>query len=79
LGQHTGQQLTNFATAPRNALTSPLPAALVCRGIDACYVVRDRNGQQLAYVYFEGSAERLQHDGDEPKTLVGVGVTGAPF
>jgi hypothetical protein len=47
--------------------------------LDACYVVRDHNGQQLAYVYFKGRAERLQHDGDEPKTLVGVGVTGAPF
>ena len=46
---------------------------------DACYVVRDHDGQQLAYVYFEDESGRLQHDGDEPKTLVGGGVTGAPF
>jgi hypothetical protein len=29
----------------------PLPAALDCRV--ACFVVRDHNGQALAYVYFE--------------------------
>jgi hypothetical protein len=25
---------------------------------DACFVVRDHNGQQLAYVYFEGEPGR---------------------
>jgi hypothetical protein len=30
---------------------------------DACFVVRDRNGQQLAYVYFEDeSGRRLLRD-----------------
>jgi hypothetical protein len=46
---------------------------------DACFVVRDGNSQQLAYVYFEEEPGRLQHPGDEPKTLVGGGVTGPPF
>ena len=45
----------------------------------ACFVVRGHNGQQLAYVYFEDEPGRLQHAGDEPKTLVGGGVTGPPF
>jgi len=36
----------------------PLPAALVCRGIGAAFVVRDHSGQQLAYVYFEDEAGR---------------------
>jgi hypothetical protein len=26
--------------------------------LDACYVVRDHDGQQLAYVYFEGEPGR---------------------
>jgi hypothetical protein len=26
--------------------------------LDACFVVRDHNGQQLAYVYFEGEPGR---------------------
>jgi hypothetical protein len=26
--------------------------------LDACFVVRDRNGQQLAYVYFEDEPGR---------------------
>jgi hypothetical protein len=36
--------------------------------LDACYVVRDHNGQQLAYVYFEeepgrrSAAKLLTHD-----------------
>ena len=33
----------------------------------------DDSGQSLAYVYFEDE----RGDGDEPKTLVGGGVTGA--
>ena len=36
----------------------PLPAALVCRGIGAAFVVRDHSGQQLAYVYFEDEPGR---------------------
>jgi hypothetical protein len=27
--------------------------------LDACFVVRDRNGQALAYVYFEGERNRI--------------------
>jgi len=27
--------------------------------LDACFVVRDRDGQQLAYVYFENEPGRL--------------------
>jgi hypothetical protein len=37
----------------------PLPAALVGREIDACFNVRDANGQALAYVYFEEEPERV--------------------
>jgi DNA-binding LacI/PurR family transcriptional regulator len=37
---------------------SLLPAALLCRGIGPCFVVRDHNGQQLAYVYFENEPGR---------------------
>jgi hypothetical protein len=33
------------------------------------YVVRDANKQQLAYVYYENELGRLQHVGDEPKTI----------
>ena len=29
--------------------------------LDACFVVRDHNGQQLAYVYFEDEPGREQH------------------
>jgi hypothetical protein len=29
---------------------------------DACFVVRDNNGQQLAYVYFEEEPQRPRHD-----------------
>jgi hypothetical protein len=41
--------------------------------------VTDSAGQKLACVYFEDEPGRLQHPGDEPKTLVGGGVTGPPF
>ena len=47
--------------------------------LEACFVVIDSAGQKLAYVYFKDEPGRLQHEGDEPKTLVGVGVTGAPL
>jgi hypothetical protein len=29
---------------------------------DACFIVRDHNGQQLAYVYFEDEPQRPRHD-----------------
>jgi hypothetical protein len=34
------------------------PAALTVEEQDACYVVRDCDGQQLAYVYFEDEPGR---------------------
>ena len=37
---------------------APLPAAVVCRGIGAFYVVTDSAGQRLSYVYFEDEARR---------------------
>jgi DNA-binding LacI/PurR family transcriptional regulator len=37
---------------------TPLPAAVVCRGTPACFVVRDHTGQALAYVYFEDEPGR---------------------
>ena len=33
--------------------SAPLPAALVVEETDACFIVRDANGQALAFVYFE--------------------------
>ena len=35
-----------------DARVAPLPAALAFRA-EACYAVRDRGGQKLAYVYFK--------------------------
>jgi hypothetical protein len=37
---------------------SPLSYALDCRRKDACFIVRDHNGQALAYVYFEDEPGR---------------------
>jgi hypothetical protein len=39
--------------SPMRWRTSPLPAALAVEETDACFIVRDANGQALAYVYFE--------------------------
>jgi len=36
----------------------PLPAAVVCRRMDACFVVKDSAGQKLSYVYFEDEPGR---------------------
>ncbi len=46
---------TSEATSAGSDDASAIPAALVCRGNTTmlCFVVRDHNGQQLAYVYFE--------------------------
>jgi hypothetical protein len=38
------------------------PPPWTVKELEACFVVRDHNGQQLAYVYFEdepGGAQRL--------------------
>jgi hypothetical protein len=43
---------------PPAAKAPPLPAALVRRRQPACFVVRDHNGQALAYVYFEDEPGR---------------------
>jgi hypothetical protein len=37
---------------------TPLPAALVPRRTNACFVVKDSVGQKLAYVYFEDEPGR---------------------
>jgi hypothetical protein len=40
-------------------LAAPLPATLDYRGYnDACFIVSDHDGQQLAYVYFEDEPGR---------------------
>jgi hypothetical protein len=36
--------------------TAPLPPPWSVEETDACYIVRDQNGQALAYVYFEDRA-----------------------
>ena len=36
------------------------PPPLSVEEQSACFVVRDHNGQQLAYVYFEDEPDRLQ-------------------
>jgi hypothetical protein len=37
---------------------APLPVAWSVEELDACFVVRDHNGQALAYVYFEDEPGR---------------------
>jgi hypothetical protein len=48
---------------PRLALDHlpwPLPAAVVCvEEQDACFIVRDRGGQALAYIYFEDAGPQI--------------------
>ncbi len=34
----------------------PFPPPWTAQEIDACFIVRDHNGQNLAYVYFKGRA-----------------------
>src|SRR5580693_4542028 len=41
----------NRASHPNDRPTTPLPAALACRQDTGGYVVRDANGQSLAYLY----------------------------
>jgi hypothetical protein len=45
------------------SVDKPLSAAVVdSRNLDACYVVRDHDGRQLAYVYFEdGPGRQADH------------------
>jgi hypothetical protein len=38
---------------PAHNHAAPLPAAWSVEETDACFIVRDANGQALAYVYFE--------------------------
>jgi hypothetical protein len=42
----------------KDALTHRFPAPWTVEEQDACYVVRDRGGQALAYVYFEDEPGR---------------------
>jgi hypothetical protein len=46
-----------YGPAERDAQIAPLPAALGQRD-KSCFIVRDNNGQALAYVYFEDEAGR---------------------
>jgi hypothetical protein len=41
---------------------------------DACFIVRDANGQALAYVYFEGELDRRS----AAKLLTGDGCAASP-
>ncbi len=36
----------------------PLPAAVVCRELDVCFVATDSAGEKLSYVHFEDDPER---------------------
>jgi hypothetical protein len=45
-------------SATHHALPSPFPPPWTVEELDACLVVRDYNGQQLAYVYFEDEPGR---------------------
>jgi hypothetical protein len=42
-----------FERATRNVWATRFPLPWSVEELDACFVVRDHNGQQLAYVYFE--------------------------
>jgi hypothetical protein len=44
---------------PRNAL---FPPPWSVEELDACFFVRDHNGQQLAYVYFEDARKLLEYN-----------------
>jgi hypothetical protein len=47
--------------APQELTTRRFPPPWSVEELDACYIVRDHNGQQLAYIYFE----------DEPSQAIG--------
>jgi hypothetical protein len=47
------------------------PAPWSVEELDACFVVRDQNGQQLAYVYFKNEPGRRQRPSYSPKTRRG--------
>ena len=52
-------------------------AALVCRRIGCCFVVKNSNGQELAYVYFEEqpgrrSAANLLTKDEAPRIAVNM-------
>ena len=46
-------------------MTTRLPPPWSVEEQDACYVVRDHHGQQLAYVYFEDEPGRGSADKSE--------------
>ena len=51
---------------------APLPATLVRRGTTRCFVVKDRDGQKLAYVYFEDEPGRQHSLGRQKFRYVGL-------
>jgi hypothetical protein len=56
-----GGSARGFIKRSNNA-RSPLPAAVVRRGIGRLFCRRDHNGQQLAYVYSRSCQLRLPHE-----------------
>jgi hypothetical protein len=63
---------SSSATRPGKPLGSPLarldaadgskPSPWTAEETDACFIVRDANGQALAYVYFEPTASQIGND-----------------
>ena len=45
--------LSSQVSDDRQARGPPLPAPWIAEETDACFIVRDANGQALAYVYFQ--------------------------
>jgi hypothetical protein len=75
-GDGSGTGITGFASASEHKVTTP-PAASrrpgPSRNGPACFVVRDHNGQALAYVYFEDEPGRRS----AAKLLTRDGATGS--
>jgi hypothetical protein len=49
---------THLENAALNAMSRRFPPPWSVEEQDACFVVRDHDGQQLAYVYFEDESGR---------------------
>jgi hypothetical protein len=50
--------MTNNSLTIGGGNQRPFPPPWSVEELDACYLVRDHNGQQLAYVYFEDELGR---------------------
>jgi hypothetical protein len=76
---HIGPRLARYGLALNVLLPSSLPCALSVEEQPACFVVRDHDGQQLAYVYFEEepgrrSAAKLLTKDEAVTALIGACV-----